>query len=294
MVLQTARGRGSCCACRCCCPAFIEKIGGGANSAESNSTRPISVEDVPYDGSIGVKVQPQQIVGGEANSVKLNSSPPISVEDVSDDKDEDLRELMSPLRNQTPSEGEWMEPITTPSATTAAVPTINENSCSVHGMKVLQQYSSKRSNKNRNRKRILGMMRYIDQRSDLSNEQRERELERLQYELEIFQRGKQFKSSAVHCPDQFIGVPVILDAKTYDRYEIRIKDTVKQLSARVEGAKEKRDELHRELAALKGVALTAKTRKKLNKEMCLTRKYDDGKLLVDDAVLLPCPHNSSV
>ena len=84
-------------------------------------------------------------------------------------------------------------------------------------------------------------------------------MERLQYELKIFQRGKQFKSSTVHCPVQFIDEP-ILDVKTYLRYETRIKDTVKQLSARVEGAKEKRDELHRELAALKGVVLTAKTR----------------------------------
>ena len=71
MVLQTARGRGSCCAHRCCCPAFIEKIGGGAKSAKSNSTLPILVEDVPYDSSIDLKVQPQQIEGGEANSVKL-------------------------------------------------------------------------------------------------------------------------------------------------------------------------------------------------------------------------------
>ena len=66
------------------------------------------------------------------------------VEDVPDDEDEDLQELMSPIRNQTPSEGEWMEPIPTQSKTTAAVPTINENSCSVHGTKVLQQYSPKR------------------------------------------------------------------------------------------------------------------------------------------------------
>ena len=114
------------------------------------------------------------------------------VEDVPDDEDEDLQDLMSPIRNQTPSEGEWMEPIPTQSKTTAAVPTINENSCSVHGTKVLQQYSPKRTNKNRNRKRIRKMIRYTEQCSDLSNEQRERELERLQYELEIFQRGKQF------------------------------------------------------------------------------------------------------
>ena len=45
--------------------------------------------------------------------------------------------------------------------------------------------------------------------------------------------------------------------------------------------------MHRELAALKGVALTAKTRAQLNKDMCLTHKYADGKLLADDAVLLP-------
>ena len=143
---------------------ILEK-GGGADSARLNPTRSILVEDVSDKNSIGMKVQPQQKVGGETNSVTSNSSQPISVEDVSDDEDEDLRELMSPLRNQTPSEGEWMEPISTQSATTAAtVPAINENSCSVHDMKVLQQHSWKRNNKNRNRKRILGMMRYTHHR----------------------------------------------------------------------------------------------------------------------------------
>ena len=91
------------------------------------------------------------------------------VEDVSNDKDEELRELMSPLRNQTPTKGEWMEPTSMQSATATVVPTIYENSCSVHGMKVLQQYSRKRNNKNRNRMRILRMIRYTDQRRDLSN-----------------------------------------------------------------------------------------------------------------------------
>ena len=105
------------------------------------------------------------------------------VEDVPDDEDEDLQEPISLLRNQTPPDGEWMEPIPTQSKTTAAVPTINENSCSVHGTKVLQQYSPKRTNKNRNRKRIQKMIRYTEQCSDLSNEQRERELEKLQCEM---------------------------------------------------------------------------------------------------------------
>ena len=54
-----------------------------------------------------------------------------------------------------------MEPIHMQNKTKAAVPTTNENSCSVHGMKVLQQYSSKRTNKNRNRKRILRMIRCL-------------------------------------------------------------------------------------------------------------------------------------
>ena len=33
------------------------------------------------------------------------------VEEVPIEEDDDLRELGSPLRNETPSEGEWMEPI---------------------------------------------------------------------------------------------------------------------------------------------------------------------------------------
>ena len=124
MVLQIVKGQG-CCEGRCCCPALVT---------------PSSFFLYPDD-------ERERVV----------------VEDVPDDEDEDLQELMSPIRNQTPSEGEWMEPIPTQSKTTAAVPTINENSCSVHGTKVLQQYSSKRTNKNRNRKRILRTIRYIEQ-----------------------------------------------------------------------------------------------------------------------------------
>ena len=152
MVIQNANGQ-DCCEGRCCCPALVTP----------------SLFLYPDD-------EQERVV----------------VEDVPDDEDEDLQEPMFLLTNQTPPDGEWMEPIPTKSATTSAVPTIKENSCSVQGTTVLQQYSLKRTNKNRNRKRIRKMIRYTEQCSDLSNEQRERELERLQYELEIFQRGKQY------------------------------------------------------------------------------------------------------
>ena len=76
MVLQTAKGQG-CCEGRCCCPALV------------TPTFFLYPDD---------------------------EQERVAVEDVSIDEDEDLQELMSPLRNQTPSEGEWMEPISTPSA----------------------------------------------------------------------------------------------------------------------------------------------------------------------------------
>ena len=77
-------------------------------------------------------------------------------------------------------------------------------------------------------------------------------MEALRCELRSFQRGKQYKSSAVHCPDKFADEP-ILDAKTYERFDERIKQIVRDHSTRAEGAREKRDELHREVAELKGV-----------------------------------------
>ena len=103
-------------------------------------------------------------------------------------------------------------------------------------------------------------------------------MEILRCELQSFQRGKQFKSSAVHRPDQFTDEP-ILDAKRYERFESRIKQIVRDLSARAEGAREKRDVLHREVAELKGVQLTKRTRAKMNKEMCLTPRRPGGELL---------------
>ena len=118
MVLQNANGQG-CCGGRCCCPALVTP----------------SFFLYPDD-------ERERVV----------------VEDVPDDEDEDLQEPISLLRNQTPPDGEWMEPIPTQSATTAAVPTVKENSCSAHGTKVLQQYSTKRNNNNRNRMRILRMI----------------------------------------------------------------------------------------------------------------------------------------
>ena len=47
---------------------------------------------------------------------------------------------------------------------------------------------------------------------------------------------------------------------------------MRQLSAGADGAKDERDELHRELAELKGIPLTRKNGAKLNMEMCLTPK----------------------
>ena len=54
---------------------------------------------------------------------------------------------------------------------------------------------------------------------------------------------------------------------------------MRDLGARAEGSKEKRDELHREVAELKGVQLTKRTRAKMNKEMCLSPRRSGGELL---------------
>ena len=62
MVLQTAKGQG-CCEGRCCCPALV------------TPTFFLYPDD---------------------------EQERVAVEDVSIDEDEDLQELMSPLRNQTP------------------------------------------------------------------------------------------------------------------------------------------------------------------------------------------------
>ena len=75
--------------------------------------------------------------------------------------------------------------------------------------------------------------------TDLLIGEREYNLEALRCELQSFQRGKQLKSSAAHRPDQFADEH-ILDAKTYERFEGRIKQIVRDLSARAEGSREKR------------------------------------------------------
>ena len=105
--------------------------------------------------------------------------------------------------------------------------------------------------------------------------EREHELDKLRCELESFQRGKQYESSAVHRPGQFEHKP-ILDPKTYAEFEDQIKRIVRRLSSRAAGAREERDELHSEVAELKGVALTRRTRAKLNREMCLTPRSTGG------------------
>ena len=64
-------------------------------------------------------------------------------------------------------------------------------------------------------------------------------MERLRCELQSFQREKQLKSSAAHRPDQFVDEH-ILDAKTHGRFKGRIKQIVRDLSARAEGSREKR------------------------------------------------------
>ena len=132
-------------------------------------------------------------------------------------------------------------------------------------------FSNSRRNRNRNCRRLKRMICYIEQCADLSTDKKERELERLGNELRKFQPGKQYKSSAVHPPGQFEDKP-ILDQKTYKLYEDRIKHIVRQLNAGADGAKDEREELHWELAELKGIPLTRKNRAKLNMEMCLTPK----------------------
>ena len=127
-------------------------------------------------------------------------------------------------------------------------------------------FSNSRRNRNRNCRRLKRMICYIEQCADLSTDEKERELERLGNELRKFQPGKQYKSSAVHPPGQFEDKP-ILDRKTYKLYEDRIKHIVRQLNAGADGAKDEREELHRELAELKGIPLTRKNRAKLNIEM---------------------------
>ena len=100
-------------------------------------------------------------------------------------------------------------------------------------------YSRNRRNRHRNLKRVWRAIRSTELWTDLSIVQREHILERLRCELQSFQRGKQLKSSAVHRPDQFADEH-ILDAKTYERFEGRIKQIVRDLSARAEGSREKR------------------------------------------------------
>ena len=96
-------------------------------------------------------------------------------------------------------------------------------------------YSRSRKNRHRNFRRFWRAIRSTELCTDLSIEEREHNLEALRCELRSFQRGKQFRSSAVHRPDQFPDEP-ILDAKTYERFEVRIKHVVRELSARAEGA----------------------------------------------------------
>ena len=138
-------------------------------------------------------------------------------------------------------------------------------------------YSRSRKNRHRNLRRVWRAIRSTELCTDLSIGEREQNLEALRCELQSFQRGKQFKSSAVHRPDQFTDEP-ILDAKTYERFEVRIKHVVRELSARAEGAREKRDELHREVAELRGVLLTKRSRAMLNREMCLAPRRPGGEL----------------
>ena len=196
MVLQNARGRVSCCAHRCCCkrPALTtsslflypddeqldvdndehldvddgDKLGvdGGENLGDKlnvDDSNKLGLDDgnkLYVDGCGRLGVDNGNIIGVD-NSVRLGM----------DDGDRLCVDDGDPLVVY-----------------------------SVHGMNVLQQYSRKhnnkqhqislkRSNKNRNRMRILGLIRYTDQRSDLSNGQRERELEKLQCELESSARS---------------------------------------------------------------------------------------------------------
>ena len=67
MVLQTAKGKG-CCEGRCCCPTLVTST---------------------------LFLYPDKEQGQVVSTVSPDAH---QVEDVSDDKDEELRELMSPLR----------------------------------------------------------------------------------------------------------------------------------------------------------------------------------------------------
>ena len=96
-------------------------------------------------------------------------------------------------------------------------------------------FSRNPRNRNRNRERLIREIRYTEQCTALSSAERERKLDRLRLELEGFQRGKQYASSAVRHPDQFEDKP-ILDEKTYAKFKDRIKHIVRQLSAGAEGA----------------------------------------------------------
>ena len=113
-------------------------------------------------------------------------------------------------------------------------------------------YSRSRKNRHRNFRRVWRAIHSTELCTDLLIEEREHNLEALRCELRSFQRGKQYKSSAVHCPDK-LADELILDAKTYERFDERIKQIVRDLSARAEGAREKQEELHREVTELKGV-----------------------------------------
>ena len=78
--------------------------------------------------------------------------------------------------------------------------------------------SRKRRNRNRNLTRLFREICYTEQCTALSSADRERKLDRLRLELEGFQRGKQYASSAVHRPDQFEDKP-ILNENTYAKFE---------------------------------------------------------------------------
>ena len=54
--------------------------------------------------------------------------------------------------------------------------------------------------------------------------------------------------------------------ETCNQFLDRIKQVVRDLGTRAEGSKEKRDELHRKIAEVKGVVLTKKTRAKSSGE----------------------------
>ena len=88
-----------------------------------------------------------------------------------------------------------------------------------------------------------------NQRTNLSEDEKEREFKWFYYETKKFKRGKQYQSSVVHHPKQL--ETSIMHPKTYMQYKSQIEELERQVGAKVKGAKERQNELYKRLATLK-------------------------------------------